>query len=637
MAEDILGGRLSIEDAFSSPLDKFANQILGAENRYKKFADGIINSNRKIENSMNQTFSNLEKIASKFATNENKTANTINNAANKVRQNQEKNIDGLIQRYGKLGEAIKGAYSAGDSVNPPTPRGGSSSEGSSSDSLKDFVQSFLQSGIGGVIGKLGLIGAGITAGITVMKTLNNFMEQGFDILNKVSDNLFSAEGIKDAIQESMGFETGRMKLNLFYGGEEKGLEAYQNATNVTQKTFAGERDLIEISSKLGSLGITPSQKQLEKLVDVAGSRPEVSTDHIGLAVKEAVEGRVMMLQMYGINNRNLKKFYDGLKKSDPKEYKELKGALSKKGTADNPQKYFNLLTDYIEKSHVNGYAETYAKTLQGKLERLGNIWELRKAEIMGIDIGDGTSKDGGVFSAVGKMVDNLKNKLDDKGTIDSLQKVGKSFGDAFASIGNAFNKAVTPETIEKVASAIAKIGDSLAKMIDKFVSSGELDKLIEALPLVVDKVVTNEAIDKTTEFKVGADIAQGNYWTAGFDKFKGTVDWGYNAFGNNKNEEGAMDDDWSTKLFYTIQGLSGNNIYTKESASEYNDKFFLTDANASTAIDKNANLNSEQKQSIKDLISSDDLAKYNITIHSIQANNFDEIMKSIKEAAANRK
>lgn len=32
----------------------------------------------------------------------------------------------------------------------------------------------------------------------------------------------------------------------------------------------------------------------------------------------------MMLKMYEINNKNLKKFYDDLSKTDPKEHKNLK-------------------------------------------------------------------------------------------------------------------------------------------------------------------------------------------------------------------------------------------------------------------------------------------------------------------------
>lgn len=506
MSENILGGRLSIEDGFTSPLEKLANGLMSAENKFKQFANGIAGSNQKIANDASKTYQQVDKIAQRFINQGNTVADSINKANDRVRQNQEKTIEGLSQKYMKLGMNIQQAYAKAQQDSGKIWNGKSSPNGKSSssngDQLKDFAQSFLQGGIGGIIAKLGLIGAGITAGVTVVKTLNNFMEQGFDILNKLSDGLLSPEGIKNAIVESMDFETGRMKLDLFYGSKEKGLKAYQDATYIAQKTYAGERDTVEISAKLGQLGINPSQKQLEKLVDVAGTRPEVQTDHIGLAVKEAVEGRSMMLQMYGINNKNLKKFYDDLKKSNPNEYKSLKGALNKEGTAGNPQKYFNLLTDYIEQSPMNGYAETYAQTVKGKIERMTGVWETMKAEIMGIDVKTGTAKEGGVFATIAEKVDHLKDVLENGDTANSIQKVGKAFGGAFESLGNAFNKAVTPETIDKVASAIVKIGDALANMINRFVDSGQLDALLAKLPDLATTAVGNEVIKKKMSFKL---------------------------------------------------------------------------------------------------------------------------------------
>ena len=627
MAENILGGRLSIEDAFSSPLERFANKVLGAENRLKQFTNNVTSSTQRIATEGTKTYQQVDKIAARFVQQGDTVANAINKANDMVRQNQEKTVEGLSQKYTKLGMTIQQAYSKAQQDSGKIWNGDSSPKGNG-DGLKDFAQSFLQGGVGGIIGKLGLIGACITAGITVMKTLNDWMEQGFNVLNKVSDGLFSLEGIKSAIEESMTFETGRMKLDLFYGSKEKGLSAYQNATYVAQKTYASESDTVEISAKLGQLGITSSQKQLEKLVDVAGTRPEVQTDHIGLAVKEAIEGRVMMMQMYGINNKNLKSYYDSLKKSNPSEYKSLKGSLNKEGTAGNSQKYFNLLTSYIEQSPMNNYAETYAQSVKGKIERMTGIWETLKAEIMGIDVKTGTAKECGVFSAVAKMVDDLKTKLEDPSTVTSIQTIGNSFGNVFTSISNAFTKALTPETLDKIASVIVKIGESLAKMIDKFVSSGQLDKLINALPALTEKVVKNEVIKTTSSVETDINLASGDYWGA----FKS---WGHGIDNQVANTFGFSDS--MDKVHNATEWLG--NVFTNgiQSGTSYENGVMLTDANASTAIDKNSNLSSDQKQSLKDVISSDDLAKYNITIHSIQANNFDEIMKSIKEAAANRK
>ncbi|AIY81365.1 hypothetical protein U728_1076 [Clostridium botulinum 202F] len=650
MAENILGGRLSIEDNYTSAFQRFANGILASETKFEQFASSVVNSNQKIINDTTKTSQQVDKIAQKFIQKGDSVADAINKANDRVKQNQEKTIEGLAQKYIKLGMNIQDAYSKAEheSNNIWNGGGGSSSGGSGgSDGFKDFAQSFLQSGFGGIIGKLGLIGAGITASIAVMKTMNNWMEQGFGILNKVSDGLFSYDGVKSAVEESMDFETGRMKLNLFYGDEQKGLEAYQNATYEAKKTYASETDTIDITSKLAQMSITPTRDQLEKLLDVAGTRDEVETSHIGLAVKEAIEGRIAMLQMYGINNKNLKSHYDSLKKSNPEEYKSLKGALSKKGTAGDPQKYFNLLASYIEQSPMNGYAETYAKSVKGKLERLEGVWANLKSEIMGIDTINGTAKEGGVFAAVAEMVDNLKDKLEDANTVKGLETIGNSFGSVFTSISNAFSDALEPDTINKVAESITKIGGALANLINNFVNSGQLDKLIDNLPSLVEKVVGNEVINKTTDFQVGADIAQGNWLDATGDWFSGKLDWVYNALG--------------IKTDYGILGSKGTKM-TAEDRQErnkndlnwLNNKFgipkwllysdnpmmgpkLLTDANASTAIDKNNKLSDDEKSKLKYEINNDDKAKYNITIHKVEANNFDEIMNSIKAAQKNRK
>lgn len=626
MSDNIFGGRLSLEDGYTSALQRFANGVLASENRFEQFANSVINSNQRITNDTTKTSQQIDKIAQRFIRQGDSVADAINKANDRVKQNQEKTIEGLAQKYIKLGMNIQDAYSKAEhkSNNIWNGGGGPSAGGpGGSDGFKDFAESFLNSGFAGIVGKLGLIGAGITAGITVMKTMNNWMEQGFGILNKVSDGLFSYDGVKSAVEESMDFETGRMKLNLFYGDEQKGLEAYQNATYEAKKTYASETDTIDITSKLAQMSITPTRDQLEKLLDVAGTRDEVDTSHIGLAVKEAIEGRIAMLQMYGINNKNLKSHYDSLKKSNPEEYKSLKGALSKKGTAGDPQKYFNLLTSYIEQSPMNGYAETYAKSIKGKLERLEGVWANLKSEIMGIDTINGTAKEGGVFAAVAEMVDNLKDKLDDANTISGLETIGNSFGSVFTSISDAFSEVLEPDTINKVADSIVKIGDSLANLINNFINSGQLDNILDKLPDLTEKIVGNEIIKKTASFKVDADIAQGHWLDAGYDLIKGKFDRLDNAFG----------------LRPTADIISGDNNVNYGPGYRYNvGQQMLTDANASVVIERNKNLSEDEKNKLKDYINGDNPTTYNnITIQKVEANSFDEIMRSLKAAQGNRK
>ncbi len=625
MSDNILGGRLSLEDGYTSALQRFANGVLASENRFEQFANSVINSNQRITNDTTKTSQQIDKIAQRFIRQGDSVADAINKANDKVKENQEKTIEGLAQKYIKLGMTIQDAYSKAQRESNNIWNGGGPSTGGpgGSDGFKDFAESFLNSGFAGIVGKLGLIGAGITAGITVMKTMNNWMEQGFGILNKVSDGLFSYDGVKSAVEESMDFETGRMKLNLFYGDEQKGLEAYQNATYEAKKTYASETDTIDITSKLAQMSITPTRDQLEKLLDVAGTRDEVETSHVGLAVKEAIEGRIAMLQMYGINNKNLKSHYDSLKKSNPEEYKSLKGALSKKGTAGDPQKYFNLLTSYIEQSPMNGYAETYAKSVKGKLERLEGVWENLKSEIMGIDTINGTAKEGGVFAAVAEMVDNLKDKLDDANTISGLETIGNSFGSVFTSISDAFSEVLEPDTINKVADSIVKIGDSLANLINNFINSGQLDNILDKLPDLTEKIVGNEVIKKTASFKVDADIAQGHWLDAGYDLIKGKFDRLDNAFG----------------LRPTADIISGDNNVNYGLGYRYNvGQQMLTDANASVVIERNKNLSEDEKNKLKDYINGDNPTTYNnITIQKVEANSFDEIMRSLKAAQGNRK
>jgi hypothetical protein len=61
----------------------------------------------------------------------------------------------------------------------------------------------------------------------------------------------------------------------------------------------------------------------------------------------------------------------------------------------------------------------------------------------------------------------------------------------------------------------------------------------------------------------------------------------------------------------------------------------LTDSNASTYLSQNSNLNDNERNQIKNMISSDDKTVYNVTIGEIKANDFDTIVSSIKNAQTN--
>ena len=69
---------------------------------------------------------------------------------------------------------------------------------------------------------------------------------------------------------------------------------------------------------------------------------------------------------------------------------------------------------------------------------------------------------------------------------------------------------------------------------------------------------------------------------------------------------------------------------------EINTKGYVTDMELSRLLNDNVKLNYNQKQDIKEYISGDDAPKYYININTIQANNFDEIMDSLKKSVSNR-
>ena len=630
--ENILGGKLSLEDNYSSVLSRFANSVLGAENKFKQFANNVIGSNNKIGTNLTKTQQDVDKFAQKFIQQGNSVADAINKANKIVEQNQERTIDGLTKKYLKLGMTIQDAYGKAQKESNNIWNGDNKPTGN--DGIKEFAQTVLSGGVGGVLGKLGLIGAGITATVGVLKKIDGAMDSGFNMLNKVSDGMFSFDGIKQALYESMDFELGRQQMDLFYGSEDKGLSAYQSATKVAINSVGGVQDSINIMAKLGMAGATETTEgQLESLLDVAATKPNLSIDHIGFALQEAIYGRISSLSMnYGINNEKLIKYLDGLKKSDKEQYNRLKGALNKEGTANDPQKYVNLVTSYIKNSPMDGYAVTYAKTTKGKLERLEDVWQQMKAEIMGIDVGKGTKKAGGAFENFDKMVDNLSDKLGDDKTKSAFETIAKGFGDGFASFGNAFTTVIDKTDWEKVAEAISKsigvISDSLINLSD----SGALEKLADNLPKIVEMIIDSKIIKTTSEVESTTEFAQGDVgggiWTWLMGKYDGLLNW----TGQKDKNGNVIRTKEIQQDFYSEQSVMGS----------WMDKILnpmtrLTTDRDITNMLKDSSIDETKKQDLKSLISKDDLGYYNIRIDKIEANNFDEIMESIIAIQNNQK
>lgn len=623
--ENILGGKLSLEDNYSNALSRFANSIAGAENKFKQFVSGITNSNQKIGANLTKTQSEVDKFAQKFIQQGNSVSDAINKANEKVKQNQEKTIEGLTKKYLKLGMTIQDAYSKAQKEsnniwgNAPTPNG---------NGIKDFAKDILGGGVNGIVGKLGLIGAGITAGVTLLKTINNAMDSGFNMLNKVTDGMFSYEGMKDALFESMNFETGRMKLNLFAGSDELGLQNYQVATKVARDTFASESDTIEIVSRLLKSNIKMNDTQLKSLLDVAGTRPEVATSDVALAVEDAMNGEIMRLKQYGIDNNKIRTYLNSLKKTDRNLYKQYKGAY-KGDSVNDQQKYFDLLISYIQNSPMDGYAETYAKTAQGKIERMEGVWQQLKSSIMGIDVDTGVAKNGGAFDAFGHMVDNLKDKLEDSKTISAMDTISEGIGSGFTAIADAFSYLLDNVDMQVVGESIKEIGVSIGEFIRDLTDSGAIESFAKSLPDIIESLI------KWKQFEMGIKHP---FATAALVSSAAGAEDGNMEVGMIKDRQNGVVKDTSKYreeggFFGFLYGLHDKFFSGNEKTNPYN---MVTDYDIARMINS-SDISTDKKKQLKELINSDDLGSYNIHIEKIEANNFDEIMESVKQAQANRR
>lgn len=658
--QNILGGRLSLEDNYSSVLSRFANSVLGAENRFKQFANNILGSNQKIGNSLSLAQKDVDKFAQKFIQQGNSVANAINKANKIVEQNQERTIDGLTKKYLKLGMTIQDAYGKAQKESNGIWNGNSNSPKGGNDEIKEFAQSILSGGIGGVLGKLGLIGTGITATVGILKKIDGAMDMGFGMLNKMSDGMLSYEGIKSALYESMDFELGRQQLNLFYGSDEKGGNTYKSATKVAVESVGGVQDSINIMARLGMSGATETtDEQLRSLLDAAATKPQLSIDHIGFALQEAIYGRISSLSMnYGINNDKLIKYLDGLKKSDNAQYNKLKGALNKEGTANDPQKYVNLVTSYIENSPMDGYAETYAKTTKGKLERLEDVWQQMKAEIMGIDVAKGEKKPGGAFEAFDNMVDNLSDKLGEDKTKSAFETIAKGFGDGFASLGNAFGILLEKTDWEKVAEGISKSIGVISDSLINLSNSGALEELAENLPKIIETLVDNKLIDVASNVEIGTKIANHDIVGAGESWYSKWYDKALNFIGvKDKDGKPIRIEEKSKEFDSKHPWLSrGLDIAAREMRLEIPYKLILgklfksgiesVDTSSNMATDSQiakkiatSDISVDKKKELKEIINSDGIGSYNINISNLQINsdNVDEFIAELKQCAANNK
>ncbi|MFR2889237.1 hypothetical protein [Clostridium butyricum] len=625
MADDqnIFGGRLSLEDGFSNSFQRFVNGVLTAENKFKQFASSIVNSNQKIVNETSKTSQQVDRIAQRFISKGDTVANAINKANDRVRENQEKTVEGLAQKYIKLGMTIQEAYAKAkqesnkiwngntDNQNPNSNR-----EFNMNDGFKDFAQSFLSGGFGGVLGKLGLIGSAAMAGVSLLKTIDSALDTGFDILNKASDGLLSIDGIKEGLQQATTFEQGRVALDTLMGGEAQGLKYYQMGTKIAKDTPYSETDLINIEKKLGATGIQWNENDLMAMLDTASVKPELGAEHIAFSIVDAMQGRVSSLKMnYGISNEKLQEYLKTLKKTDKSKYNQFKNALNKEGTAKDEQQYFNLIIDYIKKqTNYNGLTKEYANTLGGQVDRLGGLWETLKVDLLGLDANNtGKAKDGiTVFSSVKKAIDGFSNWLEKDNTQLLLNDVGEALGKAINSFATAFEHLLENVDWEKVGNAFEEIADSASQFVEDFIDSGKLKEIEDSFSTAGKMVLNNKMIKTETDANLLADLAKHDYLGYAADWFNGKQHSFFNSIGMEDHYQKVQRESEPTLFYY--------------------------DSNIIKMIEE-SNMNKEDANNLTQLIKSDDKPFYEIHVNA--GSSIDEILnalrKELEDSQANRK
>lgn len=637
--ENILGGKLSLEDNYSSALSRFANKVLGAENRFKQFADKVTGSNNKIGNSITKSQQDIEKFAQKFIEKGNSVANAINKATKIVEGNQERTIDGLTKKYLKLGMTIQDAYSKAKQESNHIWNGDSKPTGSN-DGIKDFAESFLSGGFGGMIGKLGLIGTGVMATVSVLKKIDSAMDTGFGILNKLSGNMFSYEGIKQSLGTAMDYQSTRAKLDLFYGSKEEGENAYKLASKVALNTFADPQSLAEAMSIMKKNNVDTDEKDLYTFLDMVGARGEGTTSkEVGLAIEDAMNGEWERLKEYSITTTKLKKYLEELKKTDKATYKELKNTFNKQGTVTDPQKAYKLIMNYVRNSPINGYAEQYAKTAQGSLDNLTGLWEQIKVSIMGLDDA-GNVIEGSALFHFSEMVNNLKDTLGSESATKGFGEISKGLGEGFKAFGEAFEDVLEKTDWEKVGKAIADSIGVISNAIINLSESGALQDLAENLPTLVDTLLNNKILKETGKAQIAIDLANGNYTGAINDFGNNVLDRGMNTLGI-KNKDGSV-----KKNDFNIWSLLYSNPITAPTAflgdlisgKSSGNSDMITDSQIENMI-RNSDLSNVQKADLRKAIVESGISNDKVVIQNmvVNANNFDEWMESLKQEQANRR
>lgn len=673
--QDILSARLEVKDSFTSQLDKFVNTVNKADSTFDKFINNADKSARILEKTFDVIENKVSSVATKITAQTEIMTTKITSSANKVEQAQSKVITNLTSKYGKMGEDVQsifktinkdaetlaksgiklslgGGNSSGESI------GGSHGKSSNPFMGGDNVLSSLLSGDFQMMAMhLGIIGGAVLGVTKMLSTIDNSMQQGFNILNNLSGNLLSYQGLKEGLQTAGQFETNRVAMDVLYGNDPKiGQQYYQMGTYLAKKTPYTESGVGELQKKLAGAKVDYSKDDLMTLLDIASIKPELGAEHVGFSIVDAMAGRSTSLKTnYMLDNKEINKYLQSLNKSndvqDRDNAKKWKDAFNKTGTVNNKQEYLDLLVDYVRKeTKYTGLTDRYSKTMNGLIDRIQGNWETIQADLLGIDANNtGMSKSGtNVFNSVKKFIDYMDDWLSSSKASNMFDKLGTGLGEGVDSIAVAVESMINEINWDEVGNTFKNIGDAVSKVVKAFTSNPQFEKILDKLPDIIERILNNKMLEYVTKTDSQSKYAQGDVVGGLYSQANGYASRARNYFGDksavdNYNTTQKYMDDYSNRGVSGNIGYNGSNILSQlkhvfNMLASPSGNAFLTDTNASTYLAQNSNLNDDQRNQIQNMINGDDKVTYNsITIHEIRANSFDEILNSIQQAQANQK
>ncbi|OOM82127.1 hypothetical protein CLPUN_05060 [Clostridium puniceum] len=598
----------------------------------------------------------------------------ILNSANKIEQAQVKAVNNIENKYKNMGKDVqdifkvinKDAETLAKSSIKMDVGGGSNSNKNTKDSLlggifsgdktENVLGGILSGNLTRILGSLSIVGAGLTGVKKILDTINGWTQQGFNAINSLSGNLLSYQGLKEGLQSAGQFETNRVAMDVLYGNNPViGQKYYAMGTKLAKDTPYSEREVGELQKKLAGAKVNYKKEDLMTLLDIASIKPELGASHVGFSIVDAMGGRSTSLKTnYMLDNKEINKYLQSLSKSknieDRANSKKWKDAFNKTGTVNNKQEYLDLLIDYVKhETKYSGLTERYSKTMNGLMDRIQGNWETVLADLLGVDANNtGMAKNGiNVFNSVKKFLDYMDNWLSSSNASIMFDKLGTGLGKAVDSVAKAIENFIDKIKWNEVGSVLEKMGDSVAKIVNTLASSPAFVKLLDTLPDMLERILNSKAIELVTTANQTKDVANKN-------PFAAVVDGGYGWWIKSMNNSGVLSPKEASNVIsssndnslgfsdnisknFSELGMYLHNGVTYGIATGAWDSHYLTDANASTYLAQNPNLDDNQRNQIKDIMNNDNKTIYNVSISEVKTDSAEDLILQIQNLQNNQK